>query len=66
MIKRKPSEWVEIIGIEVIDSDGWAMGTWEVPILAEEFLRRCEDSTVRYFTVTKNFNGQPTEYPTVY
>jgi hypothetical protein len=53
MIKRKPSEWEELIGIEVIDTDGWAWGTWETPITAGEFIERCDESTVRYFTVEK-------------
>ena len=66
MIKRKPSEWVEIIGIEVIDSDGWAKGTWETPIFAEEFLRRCEDSTIRPFSIVKDYEGVAAIYPTVY
>lgn len=49
MIKQKPSVWVELTGIEVIDADGWADGTWENPITIREFLERCETSTIRNF-----------------
>jgi len=51
MIKRKPSEWVELTGIEVIDADGWALGTWETPITFNEFIDKTNSSTIRHFSV---------------
>lgn len=51
MITRKPSEWVELTGIEVIDADGWEHGTWGNPITYADFIDRTHVSTCRRFDV---------------
>jgi hypothetical protein len=53
MKKRLPSEWEQLIGIEVIDPDGWDRKNphhWEIPLTAAEFLDKCDSSTIRYVT----------------
>jgi len=69
MIKRKPSEWEELIGIEVIDQDGWfgnKRQSWETPITAAEFIARCDESTTRPFSIVKDYEGVAAIYPTIY
>jgi hypothetical protein len=48
MKKLTPVEWCEILGAEVIDSDGWRGDgrDWRTPIGAREFMWRFNESTV--------------------
>lgn len=50
MIKFAPSMWQKILGIEVIDPDGWDRGKnfesdWAKLLTFTEFLDKCGDST---------------------
>ena len=49
-IKHPPEHWERLLGIEVMDPDGWRanMLDWEVPITREDFLNRAASSTTRY------------------
>jgi hypothetical protein len=51
MIKRLPSEWCALTGIEVIDADGWNHGNltkdWNTPINIWKFMDCIAVSTVR-------------------
>lgn len=49
-IKHPPEQWERMLGVEVIDPDGWRcnMLPWEVPITREDFLNRAASSTTRY------------------
>jgi hypothetical protein len=46
---KKPSEWAELTGVEILDPDGWRNGgpSWETPIPWDMFLSRYNESTVR-------------------
>lgn len=50
-IKRTPAEWEKILGILVIDPDGWDRGPnfdkdWAKPLTEEEFREKSDVSTV--------------------
>lgn len=49
-IKHPPEQWERMLGVEVLDPDGWRgnMLAWEIPITREDFLRRAAESTTRY------------------
>jgi len=49
-IKHPPEQWERMLGIEVLDPDGWHgnMLAWETPITREDFLNRAAESTTRY------------------
>jgi hypothetical protein len=43
----KPSEWSVLENVEVIDRDGWEVGTWETPITRTQFYENLNTSTIR-------------------
>ena len=51
MKKRTPSEWEELLGIEIIDPDGWDRraetfaNDWKIPLTVREFLEKSDKST---------------------
>lgn len=51
MKKRLPEEWEKLLGIEIIDPDGWDRQNlghdWEIPLTAREFLDKADVSTCR-------------------
>ena len=48
--RRKSSEWTELLGLTVLDPDGWDRRnfaeSWAEPITIDEFKRRAGRSTV--------------------
>lgn len=47
---RTPQEWCDLLGIEVLDADGWRWDNkpWDEPITEEEFVARSADCTIRF------------------
>jgi len=43
----KPSEWSVLENVEVIDRDGWEVGTWETSITRTQFYENLNTSTIR-------------------
>lgn len=53
MDKKLPSDWERILGIIVMDPDGWDRQgdfekDWFTPITKEEFMRKAAQSTCKY------------------
>lgn len=54
-IKFTPEEWQNILGVEVIDPDGWDRRIehfekdWETPLTLGEFISKCDESTMDRF-----------------
>lgn len=46
--KQHPSVWERVLGITVLDSDGWKDIKWETPITQEDFLDRVRQCTCEY------------------
>lgn len=46
--KRTPDEWCRILGVTILDPDGWRQDgkSWDEPITRPEFMRRMQVSTI--------------------
>ncbi len=48
---RRPLDWANLLGVVVIDPDGWeGREDWERPIALDDFIRRLSESTIDYLT----------------
>ena len=47
---RRPAEWCELLGVEMIDDDGWRGRNeqpYDMPCGLEEFMIRVSESTIQ-------------------
>lgn len=57
-IKAQPSEWERILGICVLDPDGWDRknpADWNTPITLNDFLDKCDESTTLHYTGDREY-----------
>ena len=53
-MEHTPADWQRIIGVQVLDPDGWRDGSifgakdWNAPVTRAEFLQRAGLSTVKW------------------